>query len=392
MRTADRAVPRRPSSRRDPSIIVGLIIALGLLGASGTPMVLAQASPEAVAPEAWARADVPATPAGLDLWDVIAGGPGFIAVGGGFPEGSETATALIWVSQDGRSWLSVPLFGEAARGLARAIVATGDGYVVVGSGCCPDEAAVWLSGDGISWERLPDQPGFGSTAMLGIASTPTGLVAVGCAAVMECGGGLSWTSPDGRSWSEPVTMPILPFDLVSAGTGVLATGTTEAYGGGAASSLSEDGSTWLAPVEVGAPGSLETAAELEDGFLAAGGWFDMDSGASGPLLLRSADAGAWEPVPARRLGDAWLDDVLVRDDGVLLVGWRSARGTQVPASYWTSDLVRFGRGAFPRELKPTGMIHAAAALPGGSVTVAVGQTTLNRGSVPTVWVSVAPAG
>jgi hypothetical protein len=93
--------------------------------------------------------------------------------------------------------------------------------VAVGSGCCPDEAAVWLSPDGLSWERLPDQPGFADTAMLGVTSTPDGIVAVGCSAVMECMSGLAWSSPDGRSWSESVLLDMLPLGAASTSAGIL---------------------------------------------------------------------------------------------------------------------------------------------------------------------------
>ena len=56
-----------------------------------------------------------------------------------------------------------------------------------------------------------------------------------------------------------------------------------------------------------------------------------------------------------------------REDGVLLVGWRSRRGDQVPDAAWTTDLASYERLDFPRELKGSGALHAAAAAADGSV-------------------------
>ena len=285
----------------------------------------------------------------------------------------------------------MPLFGEAAQGIPRAITATPDGYVAVGSGCCPDKAVVWSSPDGLSWERLPDQAGFADTAMFDVVPAPGGLVAVGCSAVMECLGGLAWTSPDGREWSEPIPLDMLPMSAAATSAGILALGSSEPYEGVAGLSISDDGTTWGEVISLGDGGSLHAAIDVPEGILAAGGSFDFDSGRSDALVATSPDGAAWEPLPTRRLRGIWTEDVAAREDGLLLVGWRATRDGQVPTSLWSTDLRAFTRGSFPVELKKGGLLYAAAFSEDGATAVAVGSTVLNRGVIPTVWVSVGTA-
>jgi hypothetical protein len=346
------------------------------------------AAPVPAAPFAWQRAEVPFTKADVELWDVIAGGLGFIAVGGGFAPGEEVGSAAIWVSEDGLSWQSVPLPGDAAAGVPRSITATADGYVAVGSGCCPDEAAVWLSVDGLSWERLPDQPGFADTAMLGVASAPEGIVAVGCSAALECFSGLAWTSIDGRTWSEPLAIDLLPAGVAATSAGVVALGSTESYDGSAALALSPDGLAWPEPTVVAAGGWLHAAVEQPSGVLAVGGTTNPRNGRSVGLAATSADGLAWEPQDARHLRKVWVEDAAVHPDGWLFVGWQANGYEQSPAALWTTDLQVFEPLEFPREMKGSGMLHAVAVGEDGVTAVAVGSTVLNRGVVPTVWVSV----
>lgn len=379
-------VPQR-GRLRSRMAAAGVLMAVCLLVGLTPSAALAQTDGNAPAPSAWERAEVPTTPAGIGLWDVTAGGPGFIAVGGGFTDGAAVATAVIWVSDDGRAWQSVPLFGEAATGVPRAITATPDGFVAVGSGCCPDEAAVWLSPDGLSWARLPDQPGFADTAMLGVTSTPDGIVAVGCSAVMECMSGLAWSSPDGRSWSESVLLDMLPLGAASTSAGILALGSSEPYEGDAALSTSDDGVTWAGAVDLSVGGALHAAVDMAEGVMAVGGTIDFEDGDSEGLLATSSDGLAWEAQQPRRLRGVWLEDVATTDAGLLLVGWRASRDDQVPATLWTTDLRTFEAGAFPREVKLSGDLHAVAFGTDGATAVAVGSSILDRGDVPTIWVS-----
>jgi hypothetical protein len=383
-----------PRRRRLPIPLIGLLIACATLSLGSMP-ALGQEDQEPAVPFVLERAEVPQAPAGIELWDVVAGGPGFVAVGGGFLEGAETSTTVIWVSDDGRGWQSVPLFGEAAQGVPRAVVATDGGLVAVGSGCCPDEAAVWLSADGLAWERLADHPSLAGSAMLDVATTPDGLVAVGCAAQLECFGGLAWTSPDGRTWSEPVALEevdLLPLAVTSTGAGVLALGSGSAFGDSARVALSPDGISWpsATTISVGG-GSMEAAVEHSQGILAAGGSSDPETGRTGALLATSEDGTLWVPQQPRALRDTWVEDVAVHGEGIVLVGWRSRRGDQVPAAAWTTDVASYQRLDLPRELKDSGALHAVATSADGTAVVGVGYTVLNRGLVPAVFVSAPPA-
>lgn len=343
-------------------------------------------------PGDWVRATLPFTDAGLEIFDVTAGGPGFVAVGGGHSPGSQWASALIWVSDTGRRWQSVPLFGDAARGAARAVTITPDGFVAVGSDCCntegtSDRGAVWLSREGIIWERLPEEPTFASAALFGVASSPDGIVAIGCQAFMECGSGLAWTSPDGRTWSDPITMSFLPMDVAWTSLGWLALGASEPYDGFATVATSADGTTWSEPVILDVKGSLMAAVDTPDGVLAVGSVFDPDEHATRGLLVRSSDGLTWERLTGRRPGATWFEDVASRGDGFLLVGSRPVSDDMVPSILWSSDLAGYSAASFAREVKPTGMLHAAAFGADGAPAVAVGSSTLNRGQVPAIWVA-----
>ncbi len=370
--------------RVGPSIpAVARLLAIAGLLASASPGVAFAQGDEGQAPEPWQRAELPFTPAGLDLWDVTTGGPGFIAVGGGFADGRAQAKALVLVSSDGYAWDQVELAGVAARGSIRAITATAEGYVAVGSGG-PGTAAVWRSADGLAWERVPDAPALDGAFMLDVTSTTGGLVAVGCSGQLECAGGLAWTSPDGLDWSPPVALDFLPMGIASTTTGLLALGASEPYGGQAALATSADGVTWDPPTSFEATGSLHAAEQLPDAILAAGG-STKETGDSTMLLTTSPDGLSWQTLeaPATRV---WVEDLVALPDGWLFVGWESRRGETRPATRVGSDPADLARIPFPREVKEGGLLHAGAVGPTGETMVVVGTTILNRGSVPTVWV------
>ncbi|MFV2064030.1 MAG: hypothetical protein ACC726_11035 [Chloroflexota bacterium] len=83
----------------------------------------------------------------------------------------------------------MPLFGRAARGIIEAITTTPSDFVAVGRECCPDRAAVWRSDEGVIWARAPHSDAFEGAATFDVVAGPSGLVAVGCQATLECGAG-----------------------------------------------------------------------------------------------------------------------------------------------------------------------------------------------------------
>jgi len=118
---------------------------------------------------------------------------------------------------DGALWRSVGVVWSRVKAGEDVLGGAGDqqiitvephrrGFVAVGHDEVDGEgdAAVWLSRDGKSWQRVPsrgDLGGHGDQMMLGVTSTPAGLVAVG--RVTHTDGeidGAVWTSVDGTSW------------------------------------------------------------------------------------------------------------------------------------------------------------------------------------------------
>ena len=220
-------------------------------------------------------------------------------------------------------------------------------------------------------------------------------MAVGCSAQLECIGGLAWTSPDGRTWSDPVALEevdLLPLAVATTEAGILALGSGSAFGDSARLALSPDGIAWpsATTISIGG-GSMEAAVQRPEGILAAGGSSDPETGKTGALLATSEEGTLWVPQQPRSLRDTWVEDIADRGDGLVLVGWRSRRGDQVPAAAWTTDLSTYERLELPRQLKDSGTLHAAAIAPDGSSVVAVGYAILNRGLVPAVFVSAPPA-
>jgi hypothetical protein len=228
---------------------------------------------------------------------------------------------------------------------------------------------VWTSRDGAHWAPLPFDtattfwPGLLVVAM---AEVPSGLVAFtvlaepsGCNGTAACPGHgaspplMSWTSPDGRSWT-PHTGPDLgrpfqwrAFPLLAAGpTGLVAAST----GSPARMATSVDGIDWRA-VPVGAlPAGLVIGdiAGTATGYTAVGS-LSVDQSHDRAVALRSLDGRTWSgPYPLHLFsssgvilastGPSWGARVLVAGrDGLIAVGgvistpgaslwWQSANG------------------------------------------------------------------
>ena len=144
--------------------------------------------------------------------DIVAGGPGFVAVG------AETTEAN--AREVGREGLPRP----------ESILVSGIGL--------KDEprAAIWLSADGIQWQRLPKERVIGAAdegrVLTAVATGGPGLIAVGWRLVDRELDPEVWTSTDGSEWtlasdtdgafSAPDRQVIT--DVIAAGPGVLAVG------------------------------------------------------------------------------------------------------------------------------------------------------------------------
>ena len=139
---------------------------------------------------------------------VVATDGGLVGVGG------DGRDALVWTSKDGISWSRIEPTGDEFTGFVmKDIAAGGPGYVAVGT--IGGEQAehlvqgiVWISNDGLSWERIPfDEEVFGLSQLEHIVATGSGLVVVGNSCSEEFCGTITWTSADGRTWSRHTPLP-----------------------------------------------------------------------------------------------------------------------------------------------------------------------------------------
>ncbi len=201
--------------------------------------------------------------------DVIAAGPGLVAVG------EIESAAAVWTSRDGFNWSRVP-HDEAVFGLTlgdgngmTGVTVGGPGLVAVGSdGLNSDaptgraHAVVWTSIDGLTWSRVPHDEavfgGQGDQGMFDVTVGGPGLVAVG----ENDHGAPVWTSTDGVVWSQVphdesvfVKVGLRIFSVAVEGPGLVAVGEDDQ---GVAVWTSRDGITWVVQRNdlTGGPGSM----------------------------------------------------------------------------------------------------------------------------------------
>jgi hypothetical protein len=345
-----------------------------------------------VPPTGWLAAELEGGSAGLEVTDVVAGGPGFIAVGGGWEDGAEVPTAAIWTSVDGLAWSRVPLEGDAAVGQIRGVAATVDGFIAVGGRCCPDQALVWRSADGLTWEILPDDPVLADAALMAVAALPDGsLAAVGCSAVLECFNGFAWGSADGVTWDPPVELGLLPMDVTVAADGFVAVGSTDPYGGAPAGAFSPDGLEWT-PGEIAVEsGNLVGVMPFGIGALAVG---VRDSGTrrSGGLFAGFSGS-AWEAVEGVAVKGAAFEDAAwigaqpgVPPGGLVVVGFsQGPQGGQRTGAWWSTDGSTWTELPFAVGTRK-GVAHAIAVSPSGTI-VAVGMALQGGEPMPAAWIA-----
>ena len=144
-------------------------------------------------------------PEGQRMMDVTAGGPGLVAIGSDYQDGSTWPDGAVWVSADGFTWTRVDdpaVFGGHGGQEILSVTAGGPGVVAVGSGESYSNAAVWVSEDGYSWSRIPNNAAVfgGASEMSRVMVAGPGLVAVGG----STGGSdhvMVWVSVDGYAWT-----------------------------------------------------------------------------------------------------------------------------------------------------------------------------------------------
>lgn len=150
---------------------------------------------------------------------IIAGGPGFIAVGSEqaeTPDGGFANDAAVWVSTNGEAWerIESEVFGAGTAdpgdemGTQWMSDAATDGDRIVAVGYEGYAAAVWTSLDGYMWERVVDEdlpPGTTDSYMNAVAFHEGGFIAVGS---HRSDAGI-WLSSDGLDWTRIVDDDLL---------------------------------------------------------------------------------------------------------------------------------------------------------------------------------------
>lgn len=147
------------------------------------------------------------------FYDIASSGNRAVAVG---RLDGESSTALIAVSDDGRTWRVVSDDGpHFSRSEAVNAVATADGFVVSGSISTNDRGgsagAIWWSDTGERWQRLPPQPvgyinelAWGPRGLLARASAVDGSAVLGSSTNGRDWHWTAWTGKGGPSDVAPV--------------------------------------------------------------------------------------------------------------------------------------------------------------------------------------------
>jgi len=161
----------------------------------------------------WAPGTIDSAPFEFgEIDDVAVGGPGLIAVGEVW-DADRLRGPAVWTSPDGLTWTVLP--GDPLgidREPSAMTVAAGDGGAVAIGLSTPVDAAgpgptrAWWSADGLGWERVADIDSFDD------GSSPAEVVSFGSGFVMVGSRGarvaLAWSSPDGRTWTDPLVLPV----------------------------------------------------------------------------------------------------------------------------------------------------------------------------------------
>mgnify|MGYP001820301652 CR=1 FL=1 len=261
----------------------------------------------------------------VEINGVTVGGPGLVAVGG----------TSVWTSDDGVSWSQVPdLDLDPIYDDMRGVIAGGPGLVAFGQ--TNGEAAVWTSADGLTWSRVADDKGvFEASRLHAVSEGGPGLVAVGVSEttfpeVVP----VIWTSGDGAEWSRvphdgTVFGPpgdLYIWDVIAADTGLVAVG----YGPVSETDDSMNGIVWTSPDGVawsrvphdeavfgGDRGEgMLSVAEFDGGLVAVGSRF-------GPVIWASPDGDNWSRMPydSASLGEALgMGKVVAGGPGLVVLG------------------------------------------------------------------------
>jgi hypothetical protein len=197
--------------------------------------------------------------AGLHTTAVAAGGHGY-AVAGQQVSGNRTFAALWW-SPDLKHWVRTPnggLDGRLAPSGLYAITATNGGFIAIGTH--ENAPAIWVSGTGQTWGQgtftLPDGATSGSLHLIAVSGNGTGNTIVTAGNATTAAGTsipvVITSTDDDQTWQQitlakpGVTASVT--SLTAKGSGFTATGKS---GGAAVTWTSPDGLTWTQSAAAG---------------------------------------------------------------------------------------------------------------------------------------------
>jgi hypothetical protein len=131
------------------------------------------------------------------MLDVIAGGPGLVAVG------NDSGYPSVWTSTTGAHWTEHVVGSRSDLGVQAAMVAVaraGPGFVAVGSR--GGDAEVWVSKDGARWNAIPEVASFRRAVLHDVVLWRGKIVAGGQRPVgLGQEDAAVWTSIDGIAWT-----------------------------------------------------------------------------------------------------------------------------------------------------------------------------------------------
>lgn len=321
----------------------------------------------------WVRHELAGHGSATPIADVVAAGPGFVAV-----TEDPSHSLSVWTSSDGLSWRRYP--GDATAYLlslrlddptmpqiigmsggdqytARPIGPQGQWIAVgriqpAGKPVADQRAAVWLSKDGWNWRLVSNKsPTFRHANMVDVERFGPGWVAVG-QADNEPGydGPLVWTSKDALHWTRLPQQPAFLAGgamgrLVKGPRGLLSIGAVSGLGAVAWSSM--DGLHWQRSLADGiAQGSVNEVIVGGLGYLVIG---ERDAD---PTLWSSVDGLTWTQAAgaASFTGDnTQLSDVAVHGQTVVVGDYGTGSGRSRPSIWtWTPALSQHSPTPVPR--------------------------------------------
>jgi hypothetical protein len=274
------------------------------------------------------------------------------------------------------SWTAVSSTGLGSAHVTD-VVATTAGFVAVGqvNENGHTNGGIWTTLDGTTWDQVSTAQ---DEAFLAVVAAGPGYVAISVkcgSAGAECIGPSSWTSNDGKTWTQHVMDTCcLVNNLTGTASTVVAVGADISTGfpqkpTDAAAFVSADGATWTRATgdQSFKQASMGTTATLGSGFVALG------NGQTSMIAWDSADGKTWAQAPASEaLKSGQASDtttlanmyVVVGRDGSEAVSWTSSDGKS-----WT-------RSATSAATDNTAMNKVTAA---GSNLIAVGHDSSGTG-------------